>query len=173
MYRSPFVGGNSAHVLSAALVEALYPHLSTYIGSVWPEKDHPSVPLSDVALSCLIFSLGYNMTIISGFWRHTPDKTIEEFGLTAALSVKEPSSYHYIQANEMIDLDEFYTYQYIDRLINDHNWKELVDFNRFFIAIHYQRLRQNYEERLARKQEDKDSRYILTRLERSFDSDGT
>jgi hypothetical protein len=130
-YKSPFVGGNSAHVFSAALVEALYPHLSMYIESIWPKPNHSSAALSDVALSCLIFSLGYNMTIIPGFWRNTPDKIIKEFSLKEALAVQEPSSWHYIKPEEMMDLDEFYTYQYIDRLTHDHNVFKMDSFKLF------------------------------------------
>ena len=87
------------------------------------------------------------MTIISGLWRHTPDKVIEEFGLNEALSVQEPSSWHYIQPKQMIDLDEFYAHQYVDRLKHDHNWEELIEFNRIFIATHYEMVRKYYKER--------------------------
>ncbi|CAF1528358.1 unnamed protein product [Adineta ricciae] len=147
-YKSLFVGGNTAHVYSAALVDAIYPHLIQYVNSIWPQPNHTSSAQSDVALSCLIFHLGFNMTIIPGFWRNTPDKTIQEFGLTEALSEKEPSSYHYIKPEQMIDLDEFYVYQHIDRLINDRNWNELKHFIRFFIGTHYKILRKIYRERL-------------------------
>ncbi|CAF1610352.1 unnamed protein product [Rotaria magnacalcarata] len=112
VYNSLFVGGNTAHVFSAALVDALYPHLSVYVESVWPKPNHSSAGLSDVALSCLILSLGYNMTLLPGLWRRTPDGIIEQFGSKEALEVKEPSSWHYIHPMQMIDLDEFYVYQY-------------------------------------------------------------
>ncbi len=92
------------------------------------------------------------MTIIPGLWRNTPDKIIKEFSLKEALAVQEPSSWHYIQPEQMMDLDEFYTYQYVERLTRDRNWKELLNFNRLFIATHYETLRRNYEERIARKQ---------------------
>lgn len=150
-YDSVFVGGNTAHVFSAALMESMYPHLSDYVLSVWPQPNHTSTALSDVALSCLIFSLGHNMTILSGFWRHTPDKVIEEFGLEEALSVKEPSSWHYSHPAMMMDLDEFYAHEFVDRLKNDHNWKELVDFTRLFVTTHYALLRKTYAERRAEK----------------------
>ncbi|CAF3304117.1 unnamed protein product [Rotaria sp. Silwood2] len=153
-YESLFVGGNTAHIFSAALVEALYPHLSIYVQSIWPQPNHSSAGSSDVALSCLIFSLGYNMTILPGFWRRSPKGIIEEFSLKEALQVEEPSSWHYIHPAQMIDLDEFYTYQYVDRLMNDQNWNELVDFIHLFIGAHYETLRKhqpNDTEKLVKK----------------------
>lgn len=140
-YTSLFVGGNTAHIYSAALLEHLYPFLSFYVESVWPQPNHTSAAFSDVALSCLIFSLGYNMTIIPGLWRRSPDGIIEQFGLKNLLRVQEPSSWHYINPVQMIDLDEFYTFQYIDRLINDQNWNELLEFTQLFVVTHYAILR--------------------------------
>jgi len=144
-YKSPFVGGNTAHVFSAALIEALYPQLSPFVETVWPQPNHSSSGVSDIALSCLIFSLGYKMTILPGFWRRSPKGIIEEFGLRHALRVREPSSWHYIHPLQMIDLDEFYAYQYVDRLMNDQKWMELIDFIRLFIGTHYETLRKHHK----------------------------
>ncbi|CAF1385644.1 unnamed protein product [Rotaria magnacalcarata] len=149
-YKSHFVGGNTAHVFSAALVEALYPHLSVYVETVWPQPNHSAAGLSDVALSCLTFSLGYNMTILPGFWGRSPNGIIEEFGLKEALKVQEPSSWHYIHPAQMLDLDEFYSYQYVDRLTNDENWSELVDFFHLFLGTHYEMLRKRYPKDTAK-----------------------
>lgn len=143
-YKSLYVGGNTAHILSAALVEALYPHLSVYIDSVWPQPNHTAAALSDVALSCLIFSLKFNMTIVPGLWKRSPEGAIEEFGLEEVLRIKEPSSWHYVDPLQMIDLDEFYSYQFADRLKNDHNWNELTEFILLFIGTHYEILRKHY-----------------------------
>lgn len=146
-YKTVFVGGNSAHVYSAKLVDALHPLLSTYVENIWPQPNHTSAGMSDVALSCLIFSLGYNMTVLPGFWKNTPDKIIKEMGLQKLLAVREPSSWHYIEPERMIDLDEFYIYQRVDRLLNDLNWEELTDFYYDFIATHYKIVRKNYRQR--------------------------
>ncbi|CAF4004670.1 unnamed protein product [Rotaria sp. Silwood1] len=153
-YKSLFIGGNTAHVLSAALVEALYPHLSVYVESIWPQPNHKSAALSDVALSCLILSLGFNMTILPGFFRRSPNGIISEYGLKEALKVQEPSSWHNIHPAQMIDLDEFYVYQHVDRLMNGQNWNELTDFIHLFIGTHYETLRKRQpknSEKLVRR----------------------
>ncbi|CAF3233403.1 unnamed protein product [Rotaria socialis] len=153
-FKSTFVGGNTAHILSAALVEAVHPHLSVYIESTWPKPNHSSSGLSDVALSCLILNLGFNITILPGFWRRTPQGINEEFGLKEIMKVLEPSSWHYIHPALMIDLDEFYTYQYVDRLKNDQKWTEILEFIYLFIGTHYETLRKhqsNDTEKLVRK----------------------
>ena len=41
----------------------------------------------------------------------------------------------------MYDLDEFYSFQHIDRLVNDKNWKELTEYIRIFVSSHYEILR--------------------------------
>ncbi|CAF1444876.1 unnamed protein product, partial [Rotaria sordida] len=127
-YKSLFIGGNTAHVFSAALVQALYPHLSVYVESIWPQPNHTSAALSDVALSCLIFSLGFKMTILPGFFRRSPNGIIKEFGRKEALKVQEPSSWHYIHPAQMIDLDEFYVYHPINDIKH-----QLSSFNVQFI----------------------------------------
>ncbi|CAF3476151.1 unnamed protein product [Rotaria socialis] len=142
-YRSQFIGGNSAHVFSTALVETLYSHLSPFVETVWPQPNHSSAAMSDIALSCLIISLGYKMTILSSFMRRSSKGIIEEFGLKNALRVREPSSWHYIHPLQMIDLDEFYAYHDVDRLMNDQKWMELVDFIRLLIGTHYETLRKH------------------------------
>ncbi|CAF3492592.1 unnamed protein product [Rotaria socialis] len=142
-YRSQFIGGNSAYVFSTALVETLYPHLSPFVETVWPQPNHSSAAMSDIALSCLIISLGYKMTILSSFMRRSSKGIIEEFGLKNALRVREPSSWHYIHPLQMIDLDEFYAYHDVDRLMNDQKWMELVDFIRLLIGTHYETLRKH------------------------------
>ena len=46
----------------------------------------------------------------------------------------------------MYALDEFYVNQHMDRLINDRNWDEFIEFSRRFVSSHYVLLRKKRRE---------------------------
>jgi hypothetical protein len=54
----------------------------------------------------------------------------------------------------MYALDEFYVNQHMDRLINDQNWDELIEFTRRFVSSHYVLLRKKRRECTLPKIED-------------------
>ena len=136
-----YPSGGAGFFISSKLLELMMPHLSNYVENIWPSKSKQCGECSDIALTCLIHKLGINLTKMPGFWSHNPDLTIQLEGRQALHSDKEPNNFHYVSPNEMYDLDEFYSFQYIDRLINDENWIELSEYIRTFVSSHYEILR--------------------------------
>ena len=90
--------------------------------------------------------MGIHPSLVSGFWPTTPEQAIKEAGRKKLHADAEPNTFHYVQPTSMYVLDEFYTFQHIDRLANDHNLDELVKFTRKFVAAHYELLRIKKEE---------------------------
>lgn len=131
-----FPSGGAGFFFSAGLLELMQPHLSNYVKNIWPHHSE----VSDVALTCLAFQLGVNVTQVAGFWAFPPAKTLTMHGHKTFHSDMEPNSYHYVPPEEMYTIDEFYVHQYVDRLVNDGNWLELTKFIRRFIASHYELL---------------------------------
>ena len=124
------------------LLEIMQPNLTSYVENVWPRPSE----ISDVALACLAFELGVRLTKQIGFWAQPPAYTLEENGRAKFHKESEPNNFHYVKPDEMYALDEFYVNQYMDRLINDENWSELIEFTRRFISSHYELLRKKRRE---------------------------
>lgn len=136
-----FPSGGAGFFLSSTLVELLIPHLNHYVENVWARNFNRCSECSDVALTCLIHKLGIHLTKMPGFWNNDPVTTFNRRGQIEFHSDPEPNTYHYVQPAEMYDIDEFYAFQHVDRLVNDRNWKELTEYTRLFIASHYEVLR--------------------------------
>ena len=85
-------------------------------------------------------------TFLPGFWAFTPEGSLKENGKSNFHWDTEPNTFHYVKPTSMYILDEFYIFQYIDRLANDRNLDELVRFIRNFAAVHYQLLRIKQQE---------------------------
>ncbi|CAF1220542.1 unnamed protein product [Rotaria sp. Silwood1] len=132
-----FPSGGAGFFFSAKLLELMQPHLSNYVENVWPKGSESS----DVALTCLAWTLGVNVTEVAGFWAFSPITTLHQDGQKVFHADSEPNTYHYVSPEEMYYIDEFYAYQHVDRLANDGNWLELTAFIRQFIASHYHLLR--------------------------------
>ena len=141
MHTIKFPSGGPGLFLSSKLMEMLMPHLTDYVDKVWPSISKGCSECSDVALTCLIFKLGIRLTEMPGFWHNNPDQTLVYDGRKAFFQDPEPNNYHYVPPAEMYDLDEFYAFQFIDRLVRDHNWQELTAYTRTFVASHYETLR--------------------------------
>ena len=136
-----FPSGGAGFFISSKLLELLIPHLTNYVENIWPRTINECGACSDVALTCLIYRLGIQVNKVSGFWAHNPNRTLELDGRDKLHEDPEPNNFHYVSAGEMYDLDEFYTFLHIDRLINDQNWEELTNYIRVFTASHYELLR--------------------------------
>jgi hypothetical protein len=119
----------------------MMPHLTNYIENVWPRDAGEYGECSDLALPCLIYDLGIELTKTSDFWAFNPDRTLEYDDRDELYKEPESNNFHYILPDEMYDLDEFYSFLHIDRLVNDKNWKELTEYTRTFISSHYELLR--------------------------------
>ncbi len=137
-----FPSGGAGFFFSMKLLEILQPHLTNYVENVWPRNSE----ISDVALSCLATQLGVSLTKQVGFWAHPPAFTLAENGRERFHKEPEPNDFHYIKPDEMYALDEFYVNQHMDRLINDQNWNELIEFTRRFVSSHYVLLRKKRRE---------------------------
>ena len=137
-----FPSGGAGFFFSFKLLEIMQPHLTNYVENVWPRTSD----ISDVALACLAVQLGVKLTTKVGFWAHPPAFTLAEEKRQKFHAVAEPNDFHYIKPDEMYALDEFYVNQHMDRLISDHNWNELIQFTRRFIASHYELLRKKRRE---------------------------
>ena len=85
--------------------------------------------------------MGIKPSFVPGFWGFNPVQTLGEIGREGLHQDPEPNTFHYVQPKSMYILDEFYVFQYIDRLSNDGNLNELVKFTRQFVAAHYELLR--------------------------------
>ncbi len=94
-----------------------------------------------MAINCLAKSMGYNPSFVPGFWASSPEQTLKDSGRHQLHADPEPNTFHYVHPTSMYILDEFYVFQHIDRLRNDNNLAELVDFTRKFVAVHYELLR--------------------------------
>ena len=141
-FESEFPSGGAGFFFSMKLLEILQPHLTNYVENVWPRNSE----ISDVALSCLAAQLGVGLTKQVAFWAHPPAFTLNENGRARFHEQPEPNDFHYIKPDEMYALDEFYVNQHMDRLINDQNWEEYVQFTRRFVASHYVLLRKKRQE---------------------------
>ena len=95
----------------------------------------------DVILTCLIDKLAVQPTNISGYWTGPDNPSLESNKEADQNFDPEPTHIPVIFADEMYDLDEFYSFLQIDRLVNDANWRELTDYIRMFVANHYQTLK--------------------------------
>jgi hypothetical protein len=137
-----FPSGGAGFFFSMKLLEIMQPHLTNYVENVWPRTSD----ISDVALSCLATELGIGLTKRGGFWAHSPSFTLGENKREVFHSETEPNDFHYIKPDEMYALDEFYVNQHMDRLINNQNWNELVQFTRRFVSSHYELLRKKRRE---------------------------
>jgi hypothetical protein len=137
-----FPSGGAGFFFSLKLLELMQPHLTDYVEHVWPKTSE----ISDVALACLARKLGVKLTKQVGFWAHPPQFTMVENGRKKFHAEREPNNFHYIKPDEMYALDEFYVHQYLDRLINDENWQEIITFTRRFIVSHYELLRKKRRE---------------------------
>ncbi|CAF0862373.1 unnamed protein product [Didymodactylos carnosus] len=137
-----FPSGGGGFLLSFKLLEKLQVNLTDYLENKWPNTN----PMSDVALACLIKRIGHNLTQVEGFWSHTPAQMVQFDGFAAVQKVIEPNNWHYVMPADMINLDEFYSFQYVDRLANDQNLEEMVEFIRLFIKKHYEILRKKHKE---------------------------
>lgn len=142
VFEGEFPSGGAGFFFSMKLLEILQPHLTNYVENVWPKNSE----VSDVALSCLATQLGVGLTKQVAFWAHPPAFTLQENGRARFHEQSEPNDFHYIKPDEMYALDEFYVNQHMDRLINDGNWKEYVEFTRRFVASHYVLLRKKRQE---------------------------
>ncbi len=94
-----------------------------------------------MAVNCLAESLGIRPSFVPGFWAFTPEQTLKDNLRGGIHSDPEPNTFHYVLPTSMYILDEFYVFQHIDRLANDNNLEELVNFTRRFVAAHYELLR--------------------------------
>jgi len=77
---------------------------------------------------------------------HQTSKSLQHGKILLKCLESEPNNYHFIKPNEMYALDEFYVNQHFDRLVNDENWNELIEFTRRFISSHYELLRKKRRE---------------------------
>jgi len=137
-----FPSGGAGFFFSIKLLEMMQPHLTNFVENIWPNTSE----ISDVALACLAAQLGIRLTKQVGFWAHPPAFTLREDGRERFHKEKEPNNFHYIKPDEMYALDEFYVNQHMDRLINDKNWNEFIQFTRRFVSSHYELLRKKRRE---------------------------
>ncbi|CAF1378893.1 unnamed protein product [Didymodactylos carnosus] len=137
-----FGGGGAGLLFSWKLFELLQPNLTDYVDNKWVKTN----AMSDVAIACLIQRVGYQLTYVNGFWPLTPARMVQLSGRAAMNQDPEPNNFHYVQPPEMIDLDEFYSFQYIDRLANDQNLQELTEFTRLFVKKYYELVRKKQKE---------------------------
>jgi hypothetical protein len=137
-----FPSGGAGFFFSMKLLEMMQPHLTNFVENIWPKTSE----ISDVALTCLAAQLGVRLTKQVGFWAHPPAFTLLENGRQRFHEEIEPNDFHYIKPDEMYALDEFYINQHMDRLINDQNWDEFIQFTRRFVSSHYELLRKKRRE---------------------------
>ncbi|CAF2982018.1 unnamed protein product, partial [Rotaria sp. Silwood2] len=78
----------------------------------------------------------FELTTVPDFWTNNLDRTLELDGRKTFHSDPEPNTYHNVSHDDMYHLDEFYAWQYIDRLVNDKNRKEFVKYLRRYISSH-------------------------------------
>jgi hypothetical protein len=141
IFDDEYPSGGAGFAFSIRLLEIMQPHLTNYIENISPREEN-----SDIALSCLATQLGINLTKRVAFWALTPASTLEIDGRETLHKESEPNNFHYIQPDEMYALDEFYVNQHMDRLINDQNWNEFIEFTRRFVSSHYVLLRKKRQE---------------------------
>jgi hypothetical protein len=145
-----FPTGGAGFFFSMKLLELMQPNLTNYVENVWPRTSE----ISDVALTCLAAELGVKVTKRGGFWHQPPALAVKEHGRKKYHKEPEPNGNHYVKPDEMYALDEFYVNQHMDRLINDENWNELIQFTRRFISSHYELLRKKRQECILPKIEN-------------------
>ena len=137
-----FPSGGAGFFFSMKLLENMQPYLTDYVENIWPNNSE----ISDVALACLAKELGVSLTKEIAFWAHPPAKVLRGNGHKVFHEHSEPNGFHYIKPDEMYALDEFYVNQHMDRLINDKNWEEFIEYTRRFVSSHYVLLRKKRKE---------------------------
>ncbi|CAF1459982.1 unnamed protein product [Rotaria sordida] len=138
-YISSYLSGGAGFFLSARMMKLMIPKLNSYFEDDWPvteDKAH-----ADAALNCLAHSMGIKSTLVPGFWKFNPEKTLKDNGKEKFYADPEPNTFHRTHPLAMHVLDEFYIHQLLDRLGNDKNFDELMKFTRQFVITHYELLR--------------------------------
>jgi hypothetical protein len=133
-----YPSSNAGLFLSSKLLASMIPHLTDFMENIGLRNKSAS---SDVVLTCLIYKLGVQLTNLSGYWVPNSGRLSELDSQNDEHLDPEPNNFPSISSNEMYDLDEFYSFLLIDRLVNDGNWKELTDHFRLFVSSHYESLR--------------------------------
>lgn len=121
---------NTGLILSSKLIQLMISQLKEQnIGNL------------DVALTCSIYRLDVKLTTMSGYWSSENQPWLEWDNQEEKNFDPEPNNFHVISPDEMYDIDEFYSFLQIDRLVHDQNWQELKDYTRRFLTNHYKTLR--------------------------------
>ena len=121
---------NTGLILSSKLIQLMITQLK--------EKNTGNI---DMTLTCLIYRLDVKLTTMAGYWSSENQPWLELDDQEEKNFDPEPNNFHVISPDEMYDIDEFYSFLQIDRLVHDQNWKELTDYTRRFLTNHYQTLR--------------------------------
>jgi len=131
-----FHSGGSGFLLSNALMKKYVDALDAFVEEKWPEK----APQADVLAAWLCNELGVGPTTRTGFHGSSPDWV----ALTNHNLYGFPAAFHHLTGLRMVDLDEFYAHQRVDRMANAHQWEELETWVREFIGEHYRTVRRKY-----------------------------
>ncbi len=133
-----YPSSNAGFFLSSKLLASMMPNLPDSIETISSRNTSDS---SDVILTCLIYKLGIQLTNLSGYWAPNSDHSLVLDGQDDEHWDPEPNNFPFVSSDQMYDLDEFYSFLHVDRLVNDQNWKELTDYIRLFLSSHYESLR--------------------------------
>ena len=136
-----FHSGGSGFLLSNGLMKRYVEALDAFVAEKWP----PSAPQADVLAAWLCNDLGVGPSTRSGFHGSSP----EWVALTNPSMYAFPAAFHHLTGPHMIDLDEFYAHQRLDRMVNAGQWDEVERWARAFIGEHYRVLRRKYAQVLA------------------------
>lgn len=138
-----FGSGGAGIFLSRALMAKMIPKLDDFVQRIWP----PTVPNVDVATAYLAKLVGHNFQVIGNMFATSPEQALKHHHTGAEI---ENAVWHFLHPTKLIDMDEFYLNQKLDRLARmpaELAARLLLEFSRDFLRSHFKTLRRTYYER--------------------------
>jgi hypothetical protein len=138
-----FGSGGAGIFLSRALMAKMIPKLDDFVKRIWP----PTVPNVDVATAYLAKLVGHNFQVIGNMFATSPEQALKHHHTGAEI---ENAVWHFLHPTKLIDMDEFYLNQKLDRLARmpaEPAARLLLEFSRDFLRSHFKTLRRTYYER--------------------------
>jgi hypothetical protein len=138
-----FASGGGGLVLSRGLMAKLVPAIPDFVANVWPAGN----PAVDVATALLAASLGFKVEAMSNMFATLPEQALKYHHTGVEI---ENSVWHFMHPTKLIDMDEFYMNQKLDRMARlppSLAAAHLLEFSRHFLKSHFRTLRRTYYER--------------------------
>lgn len=138
-----FASGGAGLFISRTLMAKMIPAIPDFVASVWP----PGNPAVDVATAYLALRVGHRLEVVANMFATLPEQALKYHHTGSEI---ENAVWHFLHPTKLLDMDEFYLNQKLDRLARmptDLGAPLLLEFARSFLVSHFRTLRRAYYER--------------------------